>query len=104
MEYWEVKPKGSQDWYSALGLILNRDGTFETNVWMPDGSAGWKLIALPAVSKEQIRDRANKRALEMPIREVVLTVPKEKPIEHTTLVLLDGASEEEFTHFFARLT
>lgn len=103
-DFFEVKPKGSSDWYIASKINQRRDGTFEGSVWLPDEKLGWKLVNLPSILKEDIRQEKDKRPLEIPVREVVLNVSKEKPLTETTLTLLDGGREEEITHFFARVT
>merc|ERR1712151_957959 len=80
------------------------DGSLEASVWLPDDDGRWKLITLPSIAQDCVRKAHDRSPMEIPVREMVLTVPKDKPLTDSTLVLMTGEDEEEITHFFARMT
>jgi len=103
--FWEVRPKAMGDnWFPASAVRQRVDGLFEAMVWLPDNAGGAKEIVLPEVEKQDLREARTKAQVEVPVRSVILRVPKADPMGTVGFTLLDGVEEEPITYSMARPT
>jgi hypothetical protein len=105
--------RGEQSWYPAVITRQRPDGTLDVDVEMTDQYGKWQIVPFSGLRPENLREQHNKKRLEIPMRLLLLEVPKSDPLHATLKTSAEAVSpktgstasdEELVTHYFARQT
>lgn len=76
-------------WYFATIVRQREDGLFEVYAHVPDASTSERIVNLPAVRAEDLRQRRTGKALDLRSGQLVLKVPKSNPLQ--AVLSVEGA-------------
>jgi hypothetical protein len=102
LHFFQVNPShfsnSAQTWFPATITAQREDGFFEVSAQEPDENGWIREVKYPTVHKDNLREAASQRPLNVPETCLMLEVPKQDPLR----AVLSLANGELVTHHFGR--